>query len=214
MGGEQKSPNQKESNKTPANCPCRALLHSPKPSEHRSQSRKPWVRRRWERLSQPETRVTASSLCLSSGSPPSIQILQSQGCFCSVIPLTPMEAGLCSLQNHVLMAASICRVYVTSCCPPSSLLPSCLSDNTKHPLPGEGHCEQTLSSKAQERHIPTLPPTPKKKTGTQILAGITKYMAPIFFPLLVNKSQFSIALGSTAPEHFWVGQPCSTRHQA
>lgn len=126
-------------------------------------------------MSWPETHVTASSLCLTPGS----QILHSQGCFWSVISLIAVEAGLCSLQKHVLMAASICTACVTSCCPPSSLLPSCLSDNTKHHIPGEGHCEQTLSSKAEKWHISILPPTPKKKTGTQIFVWITMCMAPM-----------------------------------
>lgn len=81
-------------------------------------------------------------------------------------------------------------VYLTSsfsCCPPSSLLPhlllplSSLPDNSKHHTPVKGYHEQTLSSKAQEWHTPTLPPTPEKKTGIQIFAWITKYMAPMKF---------------------------------
>lgn len=122
--------------------------------------------------------VTASSLCLIPGSPTSTQILQSQGCFWSVIPLILAEAGLCSLQKHVLIATSICMLLPTILFAPLLSLSS-LSDTTKHHIPRKGPREQTRSSKAQEWHIPTLPPTPKKKIGTQIFAWIMKYMAPM-----------------------------------
>lgn len=102
--------------------------------------------------------VTASSLCLIPGSPTSTQILQSQGCFWSVIPLILAEAGLCSLQKHVLIATSICMLLPTILFAPllslSSLIPPSITSPGKGPV--SRHAAQRLKSGTFPLSLPPL----------------------------------------------------------